>query len=412
MKYIAVFVLLLSALLGGEWSAPIDIFTATVVIGPVVGVDGTGNAVIIATTTPDGTTYYTNYAQLVGGSVTNSGNFGSFSISSVSNVISVNSAGNAASSWRERMGSGILFKGAVLLNGTWTLPAALSDPINFQSPFYSPGINLDSSNTALVVWTAEEIASPHDYAVQFNTYFGGWLVSPGTAFLPSPATDVLGNLVFAGSPTGQGLALWLDGTNPKVQSSYYDGSGWHANSLLSTNVNTTYAANAVAMNASNNGILLWGNPTLGINSSYFSNPFSYLTEQTVYLGGSNNTVPNAVVCLSESGVATALWVVHNTVTMDYSLFSSSSQSGGAWGPTTTLATPSTNFVQSPNIAVDGSGNVYAVWEQDDAFGNGFVYYNQYQVSTSNWLAQPILLSSLGHFQHNQICRSMRLEMQL
>ncbi len=389
MRYIAILLFSGSTLFGG-WTGPVDIFTTTGAIDPVVGVDRNGNAVIIATATDDNTTYYIKYAQLISGTVTNLGNFSMLDNAQGANSIYVNSAGNAAAVWIEAGIGNNFTRGSVLLNGSWTTPVVLSDPINFNVNSSAPGINLNSLNNALAVWLGYDGVS---YDIQYNKFISGW---EGVATVFSDSSHYLTDFVFAGSPTGQGLAFWSNQDTPNVQAAYYNGNNWSLSGSLSSSVLIACGVpTAVAMNASNEGIFLWENSLGGISSSFFSNGV-YSSEQTVYTVTGSNIVYIAV-CLSGSGVATALWVVQDNISGNFTLLSNSSQSGGAWGSATPLVMPTSTFIGYPNIAVDNFGNVYAVWENDDGSGNGFVYYDQYGSSANSWLAGgPVLLSSLGH----------------
>ena len=56
-----------SGLFGVTWIGPVDVFNSQFAENPVVGVDATGNAVILINASDDLTNYYEQAAQLVDG---------------------------------------------------------------------------------------------------------------------------------------------------------------------------------------------------------------------------------------------------------------------------------------------------------------------------------------------------------
>ena len=393
-----------NALVAANWIGPVDIFSHPLCANPVVGVDSSGNAVIMATVSDDNTVYYSQAVQLIKGNPTNIHTLSDTSIINVNtynNAIGVNANGNAAASWTGSSGAtGLLdapsfLQSSILLNSTWNTATSMTGTISGSiSVASTPGIFIDSSNKALAIWDFQDLNS--NYIIQEETFNSGW---QGVVDISTISSDFLSSLSSSSSPTGNAISMWKDGTNPStIQASYYDGSSW-TQQQISTNLynNNCVILTTVSMNGSNNAILAWINLDKGLTSLTFSNG-SYGPEQTIYtLGSVNENISDVTIALDDVGNAIALWIVVNYYEPNSKILTNR-YVNGVWGTPLVIDSATNDHAFSyPNIGVDAKGNGIAVWEKSVDLSNSLVYSSQYNQATNQWDNTPTLLSSAGTY---------------
>lgn len=379
-------------LLFGQWFGPVDVFTTQIAQNPAVGVDANGNAVIIATASDDGTTYYEKGAQLVQGVVQNLHNFPAIG-SNLMNYefipsIAVNSGGNAAASWVEfDDGTTYDFTRAVLLtNNIWGTPTTLSDPMTDSVySFTLTGVILDDSNEAISAWNGQN-ATQLEASQYVAPNWSDVQDIPGLSDNPA-------NFLLIGSPSGNNLLMWAS-FSPILYLSNYNGSSWSSQEVTTDVFRTCIPLIAASMNVHDNSMLIWNNAsTSGISSVPVSGTVLG-SIQNFYAPAMNEMILYLAVALDNSGNAIAVWIsqigdtTYQVITSRYT--------GGIWGTPLVLdTTDSGNAFANPSVAVDGKGNAYVVYEKDDLSSNGTIYYNQYTSTSNSWLDASVLLSSPG-----------------
>lgn len=382
----------IAPLFSSQWIGPLDVFTTQIAQNPVVGVDANGNAVILATASDDGTTLYEKGAQLVQGVIQNLHNFpaigSEFGAGEFLPVIAVNSVGNAAGIWTENDNTtkNDFVRTVLLTNNFWGNPTTLTDPNTNPIASYSLlGITLDNTNNAIAAWIGQNGTTLE--ARQF-------IASNWTPLqeIPVPSSNP-SILSLVATPSGDPLLAWISYA-PSMYISTYNGSAWVTQLVSSDVFPACHPLFSVSVNVSNNAMLIWNNSSnSGISSTLVSGGVIG-TIMPVYAPGGGESINDMAVAIDNFGNAIALWVSQlssNTFQMKISRFS-----GSSWGAASILdTTDSGNSFQNPNIAIDGFGNAYAVWEKDDVSGNGTIFYNQYTNATNSWLAAPVLLSAPG-----------------
>lgn len=74
---------------------------------------------------------------------------------------------------------------------------------------------------------------------------------------------------------------------------------------------------------------------------------------------------NPQMARNEQGSAMAVWVQSNDADKTYNIWSSRYEPGTGWGRATLVETDDAGPAYAPRIAIDGSGNAIAVWQQSD-----------------------------------------------
>ncbi|MCP3667380.1 MAG: hypothetical protein GY696_33620 [Gammaproteobacteria bacterium] len=105
------------------------------------------------------------------------------------------------------------------------------------------------------------------------------------------------------------------------------------------------------------------------------------------------------IALDGSGNAIVVWF-QDDGTYD-SVYANRYVAGTGWGTATEIDDVNAGDAQFPQIASDGSGNVIAVWIQDDGTYNS-VYANRYVAGTGWGTAELIEIDGAGAYRNHQI----------
>lgn len=144
-----------------------------------------------------------------------------------------------------------------------------------------------------------------------------------------------------------------------------DGS-WGSEALLETDDAGQAYAPRVAANAAGHAVAAW---VQSDGTNYLMTVNRYLPgagwqgAETVQTDLARNS-DRARVVIDDDGNITAVWVQENAGR--YSLWSRRYETGSGWGNAELLETDDTGDADYPEIAIDGDGNVIAVWHQYDS----------------------------------------------
>ena len=211
---------------------------------------------------------------------------------------------------------------------------------------------------------------------------------PGTAeqFWPSIAVD----------PSGNAYAVWADqrNSNDDIYFSYRPaGGGWGANVRVNDDAGTAWQAYpSIAVDPSGNAYAVWADQRNSNDDIYFS----YRPAGGSW--GSNIKVSDdpgaglqwdASIAVDSSGNAYAVWADKRSGVCE--IYFSYRTAGGSWGENLRVSDDlgGSSDRYYPSIAVDSSGNAYSVW-YDSREGNWDIYFS-YPVSYTHLTLPTILL---------------------
>jgi hypothetical protein len=210
------------------------------------------------------------------------------------------------------------------------------------------------------------------------------------AVLPSIAID----------PAGSAIAVWeeddgIGGFN--VRASRYSASGgsWSASVLLENAAGAAFEPD-VAMDASGNGIVVWGQEG-ALNSFIFdvqSNRYSAATDtwagaELLESDAGDAFLPR--VAMNDSGDAIVGWE-QEAVPFSFIYGARAavySATAGTWGNAATLSAAGGD-VEATQVGIDVDGNATVVWRQDGGTGVYNIHANRRPVATGNWSAAALL----------------------
>jgi len=376
-----------------SFSPPITIPTAGNSASPQVGVDGSGNAVIVFIDELSGE-FQVRASQLVNGVPTNPYTFplSANATSAQAPNVAVNPSGNAIASWREQNSSfDYQNVGSFFFNGVWSAPQVFSNiATEFVINYSTPGVSIDDSGNGLVVW-AQSVGASNK--IQWTQLVSQVWLPEQTIF---SSTDFLLTPALSSNHAGKALAAWFNLTGSIVQAAQFNGVGWTVTSFPTSNIAQICGLPqlSVSMNPSGDAVIAWMNnnsPNLEIQAVRLVN--GLFGPQQIVSDPSQGSVLFQGAALDPAGNGFVIWTIINT-TLNTTSIQVARLFNGVFQSPVTIGGPydlSTTFLQSPEVVVDAQGDALATWELDDArqaFGA------IYSISNGTW-SQPFLLSNVG-----------------
>jgi hypothetical protein len=311
-------------------------------------------------------------------------------VSDVSNVpigafprIAVDTSGNAYAVWADnRNGNMDIYFSYKPSGGTWGANVRV-DNDSTGNDAKEPDIAVDVGGNACAVWVdhRDGALSPHIY---FARRPAGGIWQDHMKVDDNTTPVIVRNPAIAVSATGVPYVIWVDtrNTDPKIYFAYYNSGMWNGNYAISTG--GVFASSPdIAADASGNLYAVWSDRRNGNNDIYAS----YRPDPSVW--GANvridndTTGSNAVsprVAVDSSGNAYAIWQDYRNGNPNIYF---SYTSGGLWQTTNQRVDDSTaTMVGLPDIGVDSTGNAYAVWS-DRRNGNWDIY-SSFRSAGGSW----------------------------
>jgi len=249
---------------------------------------------------------------------------------------------------------------------------------------YNPKVAVDDSGNAVAVWHQSDGSRKSIWA---NSYVDG--IGWGTAELIE--TDDAGHAMYpqvATNTKGSGVAVWYQadgaGHDDIWGNCYIAGKGWGTAELIETS--TGDAENPqVAVDENGNAVAVWQQSD-GTRDSVWANRYFGGTWGTAELIEANDAGfdYDPQVAAYGNGNAVAVWNrcrydgIHYT---HYNVCSNRYESGTGWGTAERIEMNNAAIDDSPQVAVDSSGNAMVVWQQNDVCTN--IWFNHYVVG-SGW----------------------------
>jgi hypothetical protein len=290
--------------------------------------------------------------------------------------IAVDPNGNAYAVWTdERNGKADIYFSYRPAGGPWGVNVQVND--GSGPTCLGPSIAVDPGGNAYVVWRDDRNGN-HDIYFSYRPAGGSWSTDvkvnddPGTAnqFWPSIAVDTSGNA----------YAVWGDlrndpdghcdpgACNEDIYFSYRPaGDSWGPNVQVNDDVGTAWQiAPSIAVDPNGNAYAVWGDERNGNEDIYFSHrPAGDSWGANSKLNDDAGTAiqGHPAIALDPCGNAYAVWADYRNGNED--IYSSYRPAWGSWSRNLRVNDDlGTESQRAPSIAVDASGNAYAVWEAE------------------------------------------------
>jgi len=282
--------------------------------------------------------------------------------------IAIDGAGNAIAVFWQHEGGHVSIVANRYVNGAgWGTATAIETDGSGDTG--APQIAMDAAGNAMVVWGWASADPPYGFSVWANRY------TPGAGWGSAGPIDSLNasnpntNPHVALDGAGNAIAVWHrpDGSWDSIWSSrYVAGGGWGAPALIETD-NTNSARDArVAFDASGNAMAVWIQSD-GLRNNVLAN--RYTAGQgwgTAVLIETDNAGPalEPRIAFDGNGNATAVWSHRDVAGFTFNILANRWTAATGWG----AAAPIDNApeaARAPQLGIDGSGNVIAVWYQTE-----------------------------------------------
>lgn len=261
---------------------------------------------------------------------------------------------------------------------------------------WSPEIAVDASGNAIAVWSQSDGDRYNIWSNRF-TVEAGWgeatlieIINSGDAVVPQVAFDNSGNAI----------AVWQqnNGTRYCIYSNRYTvGTGWESATLIESFDSEGAFDPQIAVDDSGNAIVVWQQDDGNLDSIY-SNRYVVGTgwETPTHIGTTghwweeHSRVPQ--IAMDGSGNAIAVWEQWDFIR--FNIWANRYVAGVGWGSATPFEANNSGNARLPQVAVDDSGNAIAVWDQHDGFRHS-IYSNRYAVATGWGNAMPVEDDDIG-----------------
>ena len=273
------------------------------------------------------------------------------------NAFAVNSAGNELWVAAPPVVGGYLVQAAQRsVGGAWSSQTTFFSVTNsFITTVHNLSVSIGANGSATAAWLAGS-----SILIAFRSSSGTWQAPVTIATSGSGAAA----LVAKSDAQGNGVAAWSEMTaaGSVVQAVTWTASGTLGSVSQLSGLGQPQFQPDLAVNETGTAVVVWPQATTFGGSSY-------QVESATRPAGGNWSAATAVspvlpqafsprVALDGSGNATALWEQGTTVD------SATRPAGGVWGSPTVVET--SNLAGSDAIASDASGNVTAVWAMHDS----------------------------------------------
>ncbi len=315
--------------------------------------------------------------------------------------IAVDGSGNAIVVWRQHDGTRDNIWSNRYVAGTGWGIAELIETVNLGNA-ENPQVAVDPNGNAVAVWWQDD-------GTRWNIWSNRYVAGTGWGTAELIETENLGN---AASPqvavdsSGNAVAVWAqdDGTRWNIWSNrYVEATGlWGTAEMIETDNLGDAASPQVAVDSSGNAVAVWWQDD-GTRDNIWSN--RYVAGTGLWGTAEMIETDNAgsawlsQVAVDPSGNAVAVWWQHDGTR--YNIYSNRYVSGSSWGTAELIETDNLGNAGNPQVGVNSSGNAVAVWEQSDGTRDS-IYSNRYVTGTGLWGTAELIETISGDADYPQV----------
>jgi hypothetical protein len=356
---------------------------------PEVDFDGNGNAIAVWNQNDGSITQIRSARYVNGHGWTDACYITSGSNNAISPKMAVDRGGNATAVWQQNDGSRYKVGASRYTPGMGWEAFSYIDSLDMTT--YGPEVGMDNMGNAHAVWYQSDGTR---YNIWTNTYTSGsgWgtaglIETDDTNSAYRPKISVAGN--------GNAVAVWhqSDGIRQNVWANVYSyGTGWGTADKIES-FDTGDADNpVVGVDSMGSAVAVWrqyDGSTWDLVSSTYSITSGWGTP--VVIDSEDSTIQNNFdIDMNPSGEAVAVWYQWDGSAV-YDIHSNGYSHGSGWGTSDII--DDTDFsAESPNVAIDLSGNAIAVWKEYD--GTSTSIYSSVYTSGIGW-GDPEPIEDLG-----------------
>ncbi len=290
-------------------------------------------------------------------------------------AIAVDSSGNAYAVWQdERNGHFDIYFSYRPADGIWEENVKVNDYTGLLHQV-DPAIAVDSSGNAYAVWTDLRNNNDFDIYFSYRPADGSW----GENVKVNQAGGMQAFPDIAVDPSGNAYAVWWDEhNNGDVYFSYRPADGsWGAEDRVNDDPGAaTQGPPAIAVDSSGNAYAVWHDRrNIGWDIYFSYRPAGESWGENVQVNDDTSWERDSPdIAVDSSGNAYAVWRDKRDGSY-WDIYFSYRPAGESWGTNMRVNDgPDWAVQHSPAIAVDASGNAYTIW-QDYRGGDTDIYFS-------------------------------------
>ncbi len=309
--------------------------------------------------------------------------------------LAVSANGTAFAMWLQHNGTSFsAWVNRYLPNTGWVQAVALEGAHDFDS--FDPTIAADRNGNALALWDRYDGTQ---WSIWANHYAAGAGWSGAQVITNNTATSSGTIPQVAFDSNGNAIAVWSQydaGVQSILANRYMAGSGWSTPVVINAGDGATNQQNPkIGFDAQGNAIAIWQASLNGVTLVWANRYVAGSDWGSAQVIQSDQTTSgsSAQLGVDDSGNAIAVWEQAENVYATRYVVNSS------WGTATLLNTASNGF--GPQLAVNAKGNAFVVWGQvvvsnttEIPSTRGIIWGNHYTVD-GGWEAATLLQSPNG-----------------
>jgi len=270
-----------------------------------------------------------------------------------------------------------------------------------------PHVAFDSSGNAIAVWVQSDNQLNN---VWVNRYIvgTGWGTPAQITNVASVATSVSGCSFIGVDGAGNAIITWYQ-ENGAINSNHFDvytsrysvaGNSWSAPAMLSNGTNSAYGCKVV-VNPVGAAALIWVQTQ--DDGSISNGPSDVWAVTGTTTGGwgsatklnssSNVLYGQATVAIDAAGDVLAAWVQNNDSGL-FDIWVNHLPAGGRWESSKTITAGNIGECYGPDIAFDGAGNAFAVWEQQSSIADNSQYVAASRYTAGAGWSAPVQINDI------------------
>ena len=320
--------------------------------------------------------------------------------------IAFDGAGNAIAVWSQDDGSNynIYANRYTASTGTWGTEELIES--SSVANTVSPQIAVDGNGNAIVVWQQSDGIDESIYANRYTASTDSW----GTAELIESGNNgqaVQSQIAF--DSAGDAIAVWSqsDGGLSNIYINRYTaGAGWGTAELIATGDADNATRPQIAIGSNGNAIVVWSElSALGAKVSIYASRYTASTDswgtEELLENSDDGHASDPQIAIDDDGNGVAVWWQPDSANLRH-IYSNRYTPGAGWGTEERIESSDDGHSNYPQIAIDGEGNVIAVWRQDDNINDGLLYANRYTANTGSWGTEALIGNGNGSVFQPQI----------
>jgi len=320
--------------------------------------------------------------------------------------IAIDNAGNAIAVWSQYDGTNynIYANRYTASTNSWGTEELIES--NDVANALSPKIAVDSNGNAIAVWQQSDGNNESIYANFYAASTDSWDTA---ALIESDNNGQAVEAQIAFDSAGNAIVVWsqsVGGLNNIYSNRYTLATGWGGAELIATGDVDNADRPQIAIDSNGNAIVVWRElSALGAKVSIYASRYTASTDswgtEALLESSDDGHAFDPRIAMDDDGNGVAVWWQPDSANIRH-IYTNRYTPGAGWGTEERIESSDDEHAQYPQIAIDGEGNVIAVWAQHDSATDRLLYANRYTANTGSWGTEALIGNGNGNVLQAQI----------